>query len=604
MSKPSFSASRRLLFLHHPATAWAILICSLVLTVAAWHISNTFVQELARDRFHFHAQDVKTSITRRMQAYEAVLRSGVGLFQASEEVSRSEWRAFASTTAIGRYYPGIQGIGYSAVIPPGSRQAHTEAIRAEGFPSYSIRPPGERDIYTSIIYLEPFSGRNLRAFGFDMFSEQTRRTAMERARDTGAAALSGKVILMQETETDVQYGFLLYLPVYRKTMPTGTVEEKRAAIQGYVYAPFRIKDLMEGILGAGMADLDFEIYDGVSPSQATLLYDNDQDGRSILANSTPSPTLSKTSVVHHGGHAWTLYLYARGNYISTGEASQPLVVAFGGLTIDLLLFLIIASIARQRKRAERMAEEMTAELRRNQEILAEKAEALARSNTDLEQFAYVTSHDLREPLRMISSYLTLLERNLDGTLDEECREFIGYAREGAQRLDHLILDLLQYSRIGRTAEPWAPVNLAEVAAEAIGNLVAVIEECGGRVELPAVLPNVLGNHGELVRLFQNLIGNGLKYHAPDRVPVITVSASRRDAQWELAIADNGIGIDEKYFERIFGIFQRLHARGTFEGNGIGLSICRKIVEHHMGRIWVESKAGEGSTFHFTLPAKS
>jgi hypothetical protein len=174
-----------------------------------------------------------------------------------------------------------------------------------------------------------------------------------------------------------------------------------------------------------------------------------------------------------------------------------------------------------------MAEDMTAELRRNQDVLAGKAKELERSNTDLEQFAYVTSHDLREPLRMISSYLTLLERHLEGSLDEECREFIGYAREGAQRLDHLILDLLQYSRIGRTAEPWAPVSLAEVAAEAIGNLIAVIEECGGRVELPAALPNVLGDRGELVRLFQNLIGNGLKYHAPDRPPLITVSACDR-----------------------------------------------------------------------------
>ncbi|CAA7626382.1 CHASE domain-containing protein [Magnetospirillum sp. SS-4] len=596
MDKPVSSKGMRLL--HHPATAWVVLLCSLILTIAAWHVSNAFVRELARDRFRFHAQDVRTSIARRMQAYEAVLRSGVGLFQSSAEVSRAEWRAFVATTAIDRYYPGIQGIGYSAVVRPEERHSHTEAIRAEGFPGYSIRPQGERDVYTSIIYLEPFIGRNLRAFGYDIFSEPVRRAAMERARDSGEAALSGKVTLVQETDSDIQPGFLLYLPVYRPGMPIDTVEQRRAAIRGFVYSPFRVRDLMAGILGAGMGKLDFEIHDGEAPSQDSLIFDSDQD--QLCQFGKHAPELSETSVVRNGGHAWTLYLYARGNYISAGEAQQSMVIAAGGLTINILLFAIIVSIARQRQRAERLALDMTAELRRSQDILAEKAGALERSNTDLEQFAYVTSHDLREPLRMISSYLTLLERRLEGSLDGECREFIGFARDGAQRLDHLILDLLQYSRIGRAPDPPAPVDLGEVAAEAVGNLGPAIEETRGRVDV-AALPRVVGNRSELVRLFQNLIGNALKYHAPDRAPVVGVSAERDGAFWRLAVTDNGLGIDEKYFGRIFGIFQRLHARGTFEGNGIGLSVCKKIVEHHQGRIWVESRPGEGSTFLFTLP---
>lgn len=237
----------------------------------------------------------------------------------------------------------------------------------------------------------------------------------------------------------------------------------------------------------------------------------------------------------------------------------------------------------------------------NRDKLNSLVRDLDQSNRELEQFAYVASHDLREPLRMISSYVGLLERRYADKLDDSARDFINFARDGAQRMDRMVLDLLQFSRIGRLSAPFEPVPLAETFAEAIGNLAMTIQDQGAHITLPKDLPTITGCRSELVRLIQNLLGNALKYRHADRPPEITVTASEADGECTVGIADNGIGIAPEFHQRIFEIFQRLHGRGEYDGTGIGLAICRKIVQRHSGRIWVESRDGDGSTFFFTLP---
>ncbi|WP_145980879.1 PAS domain-containing protein [Magnetospirillum sp. ME-1] len=234
--------------------------------------------------------------------------------------------------------------------------------------------------------------------------------------------------------------------------------------------------------------------------------------------------------------------------------------------------------------------------------LRDKAAELERSNTELEQFAYVASHDLREPLRMVSSYVDLLARRYNDRLDDDAREFIAFAKDGATRMDRLILDLLEYSRIGRITRPMLPVALGPVVERALRALSVKIEESGAEIATPPeVLPTVLGDGEELMRLFQNLIGNAIKYRSPERKPVITIEAENTGKEWIITVVDNGIGIEPKYYDRVFLIFQRLHRRGEFEGTGIGLAVCKKIVEHHGGRIWVTSTPGEGTRFSVTLP---
>ncbi|KIL99298.1 Phytochrome two-component sensor histidine kinase Cyanobacterial phytochrome B [Paramagnetospirillum magnetotacticum MS-1] len=243
----------------------------------------------------------------------------------------------------------------------------------------------------------------------------------------------------------------------------------------------------------------------------------------------------------------------------------------------------------------------------NRERQSSLLRELDSSNRELEQFAYVASHDLREPLRMITSYLSLLERRYAASLNEDGHQFLDFARDGAKRMDMMVLDLLEFSRVGRVRDALGEVSLAEVISIAEENLRLRLVESGATLSIAPDLPVVIGSHGELIRLMQNLIGNAVKYRQPDRPLMVTISAERSESGWTCTVADNGIGIAPDYFERIFDIFQRLHSRSEYEGTGIGLAVCRKIVEHHGGRIWVESEPGVGSRFRFTLadqPAQS
>jgi PAS domain S-box-containing protein len=241
-----------------------------------------------------------------------------------------------------------------------------------------------------------------------------------------------------------------------------------------------------------------------------------------------------------------------------------------------------------------ITERKLAEARLNR-LLAE----LERSNKELELFAYVASHDLQEPLRMVSSYTQLLERRYSDKLDEDAREFIGYAVDGANRMQRLINDLLDFSRVSTRGKPIERTDVAEVLAHVRANLSLAIEEAGARVTADQ-MPVVSADAGQLGQLVQNLVGNGLKFRNGGH-PEVHVGAVESEHHWEFSVRDNGIGIEQQYFDRIFVIFQRLHTKGDYPGTGIGLALCKRIVERHGGKIWVESKAGEGSTFYFTIP---
>jgi PAS domain S-box-containing protein len=242
------------------------------------------------------------------------------------------------------------------------------------------------------------------------------------------------------------------------------------------------------------------------------------------------------------------------------------------------------------------------ERRRAEEALRLHVQELARSNEELQQFAYVASHDLQEPLRMVASYTQLLGRRYRGKLDADADEFIRYAVDGVNRMQRLIQDLLAYSRVGTRGREFKPCDTRQPVERATENLRAMLQDTGGAVEVEGPLPTVLADESQLVQLFQNLVGNALKFHGP-AVPRVVVRAEPQGAEgWRFTVKDNGLGIDPQYFERIFIIFQRLHGREEYAGTGIGLAICKKIVERHGGRIGVESRPGEGSTFWFTLPA--
>lgn len=226
---------------------------------------------------------------------------------------------------------------------------------------------------------------------------------------------------------------------------------------------------------------------------------------------------------------------------------------------------------------------------------------LARSNADLQQFAYVASHDLQEPLRMVSSFLQLLEEEHEEKLDSNAREYIDFAVDGAQRMQVMINDLLDYSRVGTRMKIPTPTNCESVLKTVITNLLVVIEEKQAKITHDP-LPTVIVEEMQFLQLFQNLIANALKFHGDD-LPRIHVSAKKVHKEWIFSVRDNGIGIDPNYFKKVFVIFQRLHSRRDYPGTGIGLALCKRIIEEHRGRIWVESKLSKGSTFYFSVPVK-
>jgi PAS domain S-box-containing protein len=238
------------------------------------------------------------------------------------------------------------------------------------------------------------------------------------------------------------------------------------------------------------------------------------------------------------------------------------------------------------------------ERKRAEQELARRAEELARSNADLEQFAYVASHDLQEPLRMVASYTQLLGRRYKGKLDADADEFIAFAVDGATRMQHLIQDLLSFSRVTTKGKELQVTDSRAACDQAIANLRAAIAESGTVVTIGS-LPTVRADTTQLTQLFQNLIGNAIKYRNEGK-PEVQVAATPVEDRWVFSVQDNGIGIEPQYFERIFQMFQRLHTRKQYTGTGVGLAICRKIVERHGGKIWVESLPGQGSAFLFTI----
>lgn len=338
---------------------WMILGISLAITIQGYKYVHSMQEKHARERFGYETQDASQKVFRRLHEYEMALRGGVGLFQASHTVTRLAWRDYVAALRIDQYYPGIQGIGFSQIIQPRDKEAHERSIRAEGFPEYSIRPAGERDLYSAIIYLEPFTDRNLRAFGYDMYSEPVRHIALEKAAKTGEPSVTQKIKLVQETDKDVQAGFLMYLPLYRSDRIASTDQERWDALIGFVYAPFRVKDFLRGVLGDGVQKLDFCLYDSEVMTPEHLMHDS-REATQFAGNNGRFTTKERIQVP---GGFWSIEFFSRPVFDEEMLISTPEMVLIGGISLSFLLFLLLMSQALEHRRVMHKAREMTSELR-------------------------------------------------------------------------------------------------------------------------------------------------------------------------------------------------------------------------------------------------
>ncbi|MCX7220042.1 MAG: CHASE domain-containing protein [Burkholderiales bacterium] len=334
---------------------WLLLLSFLCITALAWNYSNRYLEQRAKERFAFRVQSVKEAVERRLLAYEQVLQGGVGLFRASSTVSRQQWREYVENAEIARHFPGIQNMTVSLPVPAAQLAQHIQEMRAQGFPDYKISPAlPERPVYHSIIYPEPYIARNLRALGFDMYTNPVRRAAMDRAIDSGLPSMSGMVTLVQETQTDVQHGFLLFLPVYRNEANPQTPEQRRAALRVLVAAAFRMNDLMKGIFGSKESDVDLEIYDEGVHDQAHLMY---ASHTKLLDTS-----YSEGAVIDTSGRKWLLQITAKQSFIDSAASPQSSIIAIAGTLISLSLFYIFYSLNNRNRRTHQLAAKMANDL--------------------------------------------------------------------------------------------------------------------------------------------------------------------------------------------------------------------------------------------------
>ncbi|MFT2009711.1 CHASE domain-containing protein [Pontibacter sp. 13R65] len=326
-----------------------------LLTLIIYSESKSKIEERNRKLFELKAAQATAAIELRMRDYLQILVGSKAFYMASDTVTRASWKQYYKSLNLEKNYPGIQGLGFAAVVKAADLKRHTRNIRAEGFPDYRIWPETPRNIYTSIIYLEPFADRNLRAFGFDMYSEPKRMSAMQMARDTKLPSMTGKVRLVQETGEDEQAGFLIYLPVYQDNADPESIQKRQQLIEGYIYSPFRINDLMRPILAEGYRELDVEIYDGSTPSQENVLFSSDTTLYIQQKEERPFYRLSTISI---GNHTWRIYCTANPNFSQSTDNNLPYFVLFGGLIIGLLMFFIIWSLTISR-RSNRLKQTIT-----------------------------------------------------------------------------------------------------------------------------------------------------------------------------------------------------------------------------------------------------
>ncbi|HUX42905.1 MAG TPA: CHASE domain-containing protein [Rectinemataceae bacterium] len=593
--------------------ACCVIVLGLAFTVVGSSITRAAADRLNERVFTAICDETATRIENRVRADILMLHGGIGFMKASDDVSRSQWEAYAMATGSNEWFPGIQGFGYAKLVPRRGLTAHEEAVRAEGFPTYRVWPEGDRASYAPILYLEPFSGRNLRAFGFDLLSEEQRRVALEKARDEGMPAMTGKVELVQETSVDVQAGILILLPLYRSGMPVDSIAQRRLAIQGWVYCPIRMDDFMTGLMPElGMqygGHMRLRIHDGDTTGALGLLFDSDKQE---LGKPQQAARFSTKVPIDVAGRLWTLEFSQSFTNAFTSEYRSIGLVLGGGILVTLLTAWLVLSLLNTNYTAHRLARRLNRKVLELNEGLEkrvsertaelEKAKSLAESASAAKsEFLSSMSHELRTPMNSILGFGQLLER--DDSLKPSQADFVQEILKAGRHLLELINEVLDLSRIdtGRIELSFETVGCREIAEEALALLAPMAEARGiafrngiGAAE------SVKADRFRLKQILVNLVSNAVKYNHEGGS--VELRAESTDEGVRIDVRDSGCGIPEDKMGELFSPFNRLGREvGEIEGTGIGLVISKRLVQSMGGNIGAESVEGEGSRFWVLLP---
>lgn len=561
------------------AIAWIVFATFIALTLAATDYVWRTTRNVDRARFDNAVQTTRDAIVARVEAYSNILTATRGLAVANPAISRKDLRAYIRSLNVQQRYPGIQGVGLSLRVPAEQVARLEEEMRRNGYPSFHVWPPGARSEHHTVVFIEPLDRRNVAALGYDMSTSPERRAAMERAGDTGRATASGRVTLVQEIDAQKQPGFLIYTPLYATGTTPATVEERRAALIGFIYAPFRAHDFFEGIFPSQeQPEIGFEI----------------RDGRNFLYR-TPDlprdPRFVASDQVQVAGRTWTLQWISR-RHASGGVELLTAATFCGGIVISILLLLLIRTQLTARMQAERTA----ARLR------ASEAE-LQRANRAKDEFLATLSHELRTPMTSIMGWSQMLgDEHVDPAT---WRGGIEAIRKSAKVQSQLIEDLLDVSRItaGKMRIDPRFLELRGVASAAIDTVRSAADAKG--VALHADLHEnvcVTGDPHRLQQVVWNLLSNAVKFTPPGGEVRLTLRAEARDAVIE--VRDTGQGIDAEFMPHLFERFRQADSSTTraYMGLGLGLAIVRHLVELHGGTVSAESSGiGRGAAFRIRIP---
>lgn len=617
----------------HRFVPWMLLITSLTATVLVWYAVNEVISQNIQTRFEQKVSEIESAIVERLSDYEQIMRGTQGLFAASIEVNRDEWREYVVFQKTQERFPGIQALGYSQVIgSPENLPEHLEKIRNEGFSDYTVHPMTEKNEYHAIIYIEPMDEENLLTLGLDMSFEENRHNAMKQARDSGETTLTRKITLIQETGENVQSGFLMFMPIYQNGVPVDTVSQRKDAIQGYVYGAFRMDDLMTGILGKTFSDIAYKIYDSDIKAQ-NIMFESELH-KDILYGETQ---LFKTSNIFFGEQKWIVEYYTTGSFITGVENIIPIFTIIVGLTISGMLFYTTNSFNQSRKRIEmlteatnKFSEEMdvyidsslknskyeTANLARafekmqksissKNKQLEENLRELEKINVLKEEFGAMISHELKTPLSPIIGWCdVLLDKEISGALTDSQRESVFTIRENALKLLALIGDMLDTQMIesGRMKFDKNNFKISELFGRIQKNYQNRLDD---KVKL------VFSNHNGLTiysderrieQVISNLINNSLSFISKED-GVIDVSVEDDNYSVLFSVRDNGKGIPEEFQNKIFDKFYQTDTseRRKHGGVGLGLAISKGIVEGLGGKIWFKNGEDSGCNICFNIP---
>ena len=522
-----------------------------------------------------------------------VLTSIQGYYASTDKVERFQFEIFA-----GRLLPSLRagrGLSWNPRIPDGQRR-HFESRAGHGREIYEFLPDGQRVRAGKRPEYVPVSVVVARdaveaLLGFDVMSEPVRREALERARDTGKPVATRKLeLILQPGRT----GVLVFMPIYRNGFQPNSVEARRRHLQGYAVAIFEVDELLRR--AARLAESSEDL--------ALLLVDESEGGSAVMFEQDPARGaapggLAESSRFRFAGRQWRLDFRLPERELVARRSWQSWIVLAGGLMLTALAGMLMLLVTARSVRVESQVTERTAALRQSEAALQRKAQQLSASNAELEQFAYIASHDLKAPLRSIASFTQLIERRAGPELSGEAKEFLGFIRDGVNRMQALVDDLLRLSRVeAKRLEP-GPVELDDVLAQASKALAADISTSGARLHI-GKLPGLVGDERMLLQLFQNLIGNAIKFQIPGSTPEIWISAESGPTSITVTVRDNGIGVEQRFLDHIFQLFKRLHPPDQYPGTGLGLAICRKVVRLHGGEIRAESRPGQGLLVQFTL----